>query len=382
MPHADEAYRQGKYPYVAGSLAGSAWGYDSLRREFLPPFLATTAARYARCRSDSFDGTPRQIDAEGRCVKQDPMAGGAGDQARGYRYATFADYNAGVMQRHVEGRTTIENGVRDYDGGYLVADSAYAGGYKRWDSIDRRWLAYDPAAETDRAQGLRDLNMGLPIQRDVPVHTVVVTYSLAGTAGVSQVYPVFSHSGNLIRYIDPTDAAQRASIAADVSGAPFRRYCQDGGCDYTLRVTYAGGGVRHVLLRKGFREWFGALKPVPATAQDPKHANSFRSWAVNLPAPEAIAKIELLDTPQAWKGLPANPVVLVSRSTPLMSAAQAQADSAAGAACTELATIAIPASAAPPLRCGAPAAVPPAYLLRQPRREDLLRSLLPRFWKR
>lgn len=387
LPHADEAYRLGKYPYVAGSLAGSAWGDDSLRREFLPPFLAATAPRYARCRNDSFDNTPRQIDAEGRCVKQDPMASGAGDQARGYRYATFADYNGGVMQRHLEGRTTLDSkGARVYEGGYITPDSAFASGYKRWDSIDRRWLAFDPVAETNSAQGLWDLNMGLPMQRDVPVHTIVLTYSLAGTAEVSQIYPVFSYNGNLIRTIDPTDAAQRASIAVDVNGAPFRRYCQDGGCDYTLRVTYSGGGVRHVLLRKGFRDWFGALNPVPATATNPTHANSFRVWAVNVPAQEAISKIELLDTPQAWKGLPANPTVLVTSSAPLMSAARAQtdgADAGAGTAggCSELATIAIPASAAPPLRCRSVA--PPDYLLpRQPRREDVLRSMLPRYWKR
>ena len=35
LPHQGDAYQAGKYPYVGGSLAGSAWGYDPDHHEFL-----------------------------------------------------------------------------------------------------------------------------------------------------------------------------------------------------------------------------------------------------------------------------------------------------------------------------------------------------------
>ncbi|MBT2748080.1 MULTISPECIES: M66 family metalloprotease [unclassified Lysobacter] len=390
LPHHNDAYLAGKYPYVGGSLAGSAWGYDSTRKEFLAPFVPTTATRYNGCAGDTFDGSPRQLDAQGRCVKQDPMASGAGDQASGYRFATFADYSAAMMQRHLEGTTTIDSkGARVYSGGSIVADASFPGGYKRWDGIDRRWVNVTP---TTLSKGLYSFDLSLPEQRDVAVQAIAIAYSHAGTAEVSQIYPPIAFRGNLRRYIDPTDAAQRASI---VPGAgAYSSFCQNNGCDYTVRATYADGSVRHVLLQKGFRKWFGATAAVPAEASDPNNKASFRTWGINVPADKPLARIELLDTPKAWEGFPANPTVLLSREVATVSTLAAQAG-ANDAACVELATVAAPRSAAPEPRCAstprpaalpaAPAAVPPAAVPAAPQRPrigEVMRAWFDGMFKR
>jgi hypothetical protein len=390
LPHQNDAYLAGKYPYVGGSLAGSAWGYDSTRKQFLAPFVPTTATRYDGCAGDTFNGSPRQLDAQGRCVKQDPMASGSGDQASGYRFATFADYSTAMMQRHLEGTTTIDGkGARVYTGGSIVADASFPGGYKRWDGIDRRWVNVAP---TTLSKGLHGFDLGLPEQRDVPVQAIAIAYSYAGTAEVSQIYPPMGFRGNLRRYIDPTDAAQRASI---VPGAgAYSSFCQNNGCDYTLRATYADGSTRHVLLQKGFRAWFGATAAVPAEASNPNSKSSFRTWVVNVPADKPLARIELLDTPKAWEGFPVNPTVLLSRQVPMVSMLAAQAD-ANDAACVELATVAMPRSAAPEPRCAStprpsalpatPAAAPPAHVPAAPQRprvDQVLRAWFDGMFRR
>lgn len=360
LPHQDDGYKGGRYPYLAGSLNGSVWGYDSTRKQFLAPFVPATASRYANCRGDTFAGTPRQLDAQGRCIKQDPMQSGSGDEAAGYRFATFSDYSTAMMQRHFEGVTRVDSqGKRVYDGGSIVADAAFAGGYKRWDSLDRRWVNVERVT-TDK--GLYGLDGGRPLQREVPVHAIVITLSLAGTPGISQIYPVLSHRGNLLRTIDPTDAAQRASIVPNTGTFPW--YCHASGCDYSLRLTYVDGSVRHVLLQGGFRSWWGPMTAPPANATDPNDDASFRTWAINVPGNAMLRKVELLDTPRAWEGLPANPTVLASNEhielgdtphatggVPGKLLAMRERASAAEGECVELATIAAPRSAMPAPRC-------------------------------
>ena len=90
-------------------------------------------------------------------------------------------------------------------------------------------------------------------------------------------------------------------------------YCRNGGCDYTVRVTYANGTIRHVLLQNGFRPFNQARGTPPVSASDPLDSNSFRTWTINVPADFAILRIELLDTPMVWDGMPIVPVVLTSR---------------------------------------------------------------------
>lgn len=337
LPHVGGAYKNGSYPYVGGSLAGSAWGYDSVRRQFLGTFVPTSASRYNGCTSDTFDGTPRQLDSLGRCVKQDPMQSGSGDQAQGFAYATFSDFSTAVMQRHLEGKTGVhsDTGKHTYSGGAVIRDPAYPGGYRRWDTIDRRWVNVAPVTADG---GLYGLDGGLPVQHDLPVYSIFLTISHAGTPGVTQIYPPLAYFGNRVRYIDPTSATQRASIVPNTSAYPW--YCHASGCDYTVRVTYADGSVRHVAIQGGFRPWWGPQTAPGASASNPNSGDSFRQFGVNVPADKPLRKIELLDTPMLWNGLPASPVVLASRQV-----------STATPVCVEPPTVAVPTSAAPPPKC-------------------------------
>jgi hypothetical protein len=343
LPHAGEAYTQARYPYVGGSLAGSAWGYDAIRREFLAPFVPSTASRYAACRTHTFDGTPRQIDAAGRCIKQDPMQSGAGDEARGYRFATLSDFNTAVMQRHLEGIATTEaNGNLRFDGGSIIADAAFAGGYKRWNSQRREWSQVTMAT---RDNGLYGLDSGLPYRPNVPVHSIVITYSRAGTAGATQIYPPLSYTGNLVRAVDPTDSGQRSAIVPNTSTTPW--YCHNGGCDYTVRVTYDDGSTHHAILQRGFRPWFQPTGNPEAATADPVNGASFRTWVINVPGDRALRRIDLLDTPRAWEGIAANPMVLASRTVTATASVSlitpARLDAAAH--CSGLATVVVPRTA-------------------------------------
>lgn len=296
LPHAGEAFDTGRFPYAWGSLNGSAWGWDGTRREFLAPFVPATAARHRTCAADAFDGRPRAVDAQGRCIKQDPMQNGAGDEAATYKFPMFSDYNAAVMQRGMETR-------------YALPDPTFPSGYKRWNRSERRWVNVAPTT-TDGA--LNGFDGGFAVQRNVPVHAIALTISKAGTPGATRIYPPLSFTGALVRTIDPTAATQRAVIRHH--RAPYNgsgeglAYCAGSGCDYTLRVRYKSGAVRNVLLQGAFRNSdfpAGSRHPdAPGDfdphALDPKHPASFRSYVVNVPGDSPIERIELLDTPMAW----------------------------------------------------------------------------------
>ena len=302
LPHAGEAYDASRYPYEWGSLKGSNWGYDLSRREFLAPFLPTTALTYSGCASDSFGGHPRALDSSNRCVKQDPMQSGSDDQASGYRYTAFSDFSTAVMQRFFEGVTSAPSGggAHTYSGGKLVRDTAFPGGYKRWDTIDHAWVNVDDST-TGLAQN--GFNKGLPLQRDVPVYSIVFAISKAGTAGVTRFYPPIRYTGNLLQTVDAFDSAALASITPGGS-APFRWYCINSGCDYTLRVYYAGGTQRHIVIKGGFRAFNNPTGAFPASATNPLDGDSFETFAVNVPGDLAITGLQLLDTPMAWTASP------------------------------------------------------------------------------
>lgn len=309
LPHQGSAYDAGKYPYDWGSLKGSLWGYDVNKKQFLAPFVPNTASRYASCASTTFAGHARAMDHQGRCVKNDPMQSGSGDQASGYRFATFSDYSTAMMQRYLEGVTTLasDGTSHRYSGGKVVPDASFASGHKRWDTLDRQWVGFDTAT-TDG--GIYGLNQNLPIARNVAVHTVVVTLSNAGTAGATTVYPPFSYTGNRLQYIDPNNASDRASITPDTN--TYYWYCRNGGCDYTVRASYANGTVRHILIQGGFRPFNQPRGTPPASATDAVNGNSFRSFTVNFVDDAALSKVELLSTPMAWEGMPSSPTVLAS----------------------------------------------------------------------
>lgn len=306
MPHAADAFADGLYPYAGGSLLGSAWGWDAGRRELLAPFMPPGAEHFADCLTDG----AHQIDREGRCVKQDPMQSGSGDQAPGYKYTMFSDFNAGKIQRYFEGVTTVgDGGVHEYEGGVIFVDASSSTGYARWDGLERRRV--EVTVETVD-NGLYGFDRGLPMLRDVPVHAIVFTLANAGDPAASQIYPPLSFTGNLRRQVDPTVAAEREVIVPDTGEVPW--YCHASGCDTTLRVTYADQSVLHVLVRGGFRPWFDPEGAPEPTTEDPADGDSFRVFGVNVPGEKALAKIELLDTPMGWNGVPDGATVLLSRS--------------------------------------------------------------------
>ena len=89
-------------------------------------------------------------------------------------------------------------------------------------------------------------------------------------------------------------------------------FCKNAGCDYTLKVTFADDSEQFVVLQAGFRGWFNP--DIPAAAANPLDTSSYRVWGVNISAQRGIKNLELLETPEVWKGLPAVPRVLASRT--------------------------------------------------------------------
>lgn len=316
LPHALDAFNNGSYPYVGGSLKGSVWGYDLNRNLFLPVTMSHAC------------NASHQRDDAGRCVKQDPMQSGAGDQTAGDRFTMFSDYNAAVIQQAVEGVASLKNGKHVYSGGRVFEDSASPTGYSRWDSLDARMVPFDTSTQSN---GLYGLDGGLPSQKNLPVATLMMTASIASVAdtdgdgklsyadgvtyspSTTQIYPPVLYTGNLRRTIDPSDAAQRASVVPNTSANAW--YCLSGGCDYTLRVSYADGSTRLVGLQGGFRGWYNA-DSLPADVNNPAKDASYHMWSVNVPASVPLKRVELLETPTYWKGLPAQPKVVASRDLP------------------------------------------------------------------
>lgn len=288
LPHAGDAYTAGTYPYAGGSLTGSVWGYDPNKNQFLDIRVPTTASSYATCASG------HQTDSAGRCIKQDPMQGGAGDQSPGYKFATFSDFNTGKMQAWLQGR--------------ILVDAASPTGYSQWNATTQARVTYTP---TTSSNGLYGINQNLPTQTNVPVYAIAITFSRAGTAGVSQIYPPLPFTGNLIQTFDPASAADRAAIVPNTG--TYAWYCHASGCDYTVRVTYADGSQITRVLQGGFRPWFAPTGTPATSTTDPTSGDSFKLWTVNVPGDKTITKVELLDTPMVWNGLPATPTVLLSR---------------------------------------------------------------------
>jgi hypothetical protein len=302
LSHANGAYEDNKYPYIGGSLLGSAWGYNQDSKTFMSPLLPTTAPNYRECAT-------RQKDASGKCYRQDPMQSGAGDQIPGQSFAMHGDANIARLQRWFEGVTTVDAaGKRSYKDGRIFEDNASPTGYSRWDSISLKREAFTPATEQG---GLYGINGGLPISRNVPVYTISIEYSQAGTAGASMIYAPLQYTGNLLRTFDPSNPADRGEI--QINTGKYYWYCVGSGCDYSVQVTYADGSKIMRVLQDGFRSWFKPTEAVNPESLNPLMRASQRHWAINVPGDKAISKIELLETPMVWNGLPANPKVLLSR---------------------------------------------------------------------
>jgi hypothetical protein len=303
LSHAGEAFTAGRFPYAGGSTSGSVWGYLQNRRTFLNLLVDSSAQNAATCAQRN------QVNAAGRCYKQDPMQGGAEDRTAGFTYGTFSDYSIARIQEWFEGRTGNDGGGRSIvSTGRIVPDTRFASGYARWDNATARYIEFVP---TLTQGGVYGINSNLPTARNVPVYTIMLSLSNTRSAGASILYAPVRHTGNLIRTFDPASATDLADFTPDTGR--YNNYCKNSGCDYTLRITYANGSVIHRTLQGGFRGWLAPTAPVQASANNPLDSDSFRTWAINVPGDQTISRVELLDTPTVWRGLPSNPTVILSR---------------------------------------------------------------------
>ncbi|KAH6572369.1 hypothetical protein BASA62_003414 [Batrachochytrium salamandrivorans] len=127
------------------------------------------------------------------------------------------------------------------------------------------------------------------------------------TAAVRKFYPLNNaYTGNLMRYIDPTN-----STALDELKKKAVWYCRVSGCDYTFKMTYTDGSVIYQLHQGGFRKWFKVI--FDDGANDPLDGGSFRSFYHELPrGQEGQQGRDAGHSMVLTNGFPASPAVLMS----------------------------------------------------------------------
>ncbi|GAM24039.1 hypothetical protein SAMD00019534_072140, partial [Acytostelium subglobosum LB1] len=289
LPHAGEAYPEG-YPYVNGSLLGSQPGFDFLSNNFMSIYAPTNSSYYSTCKKSAV------ID-DGKCVRQDPMQGGAGYQVRGKPFTMFADYNIGRMQI--------------WQGTNIVYDEANDK-YLFWNNIE---LRYDEYIITNNSKNSMD--SGFPYIRNRPMYTIMMHLITADTSpctDCSIIYPVFKRIGNLRRWIDPRDQSQLDLIVPNRGTFPW--WCHGSGCDYTMRVTYADGSMWVKLLQTGLRKSNTPMSPdIYESYTNPTSGYSTKFIVENCPGDKVLKKVELLWTPYGYNTtMPANPKVIMSQA--------------------------------------------------------------------
>ncbi|GAM27449.1 hypothetical protein SAMD00019534_106250 [Acytostelium subglobosum LB1] len=306
LPHAGEAYTDGSYPYAKGSVDGSAWGFNFNTNEFLGLYIPSNSTEYEACKEED------RVIYNGRCIKQDPMQGGAGCQSIGYPYTMYADYSAGRIQSLYEGSTTVVKGAHVISGirTYLPDTKSFV----QWDSIDQKVV---PLKIINESYGIYGMDMGAPSVRNVPVYTIMIQYINAPTSsctGCSVIYPPSPKwTGNLVRHIDPTDATQLAEL--NIDSGNLRWFCAGSGCDYTMRVTYNDGSKYTKLFQKGVRAFYDMAGAAEPQYTDPKKSASTYLFVENVPGNKPITLVELLWTPMGYASpTPSNAQVLISRS--------------------------------------------------------------------
>jgi hypothetical protein len=232
--------------------AGPAWAFDLPSLSFIPPTAQT----------NNVGGNPAGT------YKVDPMqGGGTGYQEPGYLMNHFSDYSMNQMRNYLEGHVLVWNDT--------------LGSYASW---NQSAAAYVSAVSNNGVQ--------YPIERDVPVITIMASVSGA-SPNVNMVYPpIGPYTAGLIRLFDPTVAADRS--AAQSIFAPAN------GCDVSLRIIQ-GGVQKNYLLAASWEP-----------SADPLSGGSLITEAVNLPASDGeVTLAELLLTPNAEvNGLPINPQIL------------------------------------------------------------------------
>lgn len=272
------------YPYIGGSIKGSAWSYNSYHKSFRSTLIPPTAPVFMSCRQIG----NYQKNEEGRCYRQDPMDNADGGSAPSNRFPIFSDYNAARMQTWAQNRKKL--------------DSTSPTKFSRWDIVTKTWIPHTPNTEQ---YGAWSINENLPVIFNEPVARINLTYSYAGTADASRFYPTLYSIENSIKIFDPLDRDSMDSIypskRPDGTTPKYMWYCHSGGCDYSVRVTFSDGSVVYRLLKGGFRK-NSYPEEFHEEATDPLSSRSFKLWSTHVPraADAVVTKLELLETPKAW----------------------------------------------------------------------------------
>jgi len=238
LPH---WFRNKRYPYHSsmygqtpgeprGPNAGPTWGYDLNRRAFLPAYTKTD---------------------KGYQWTRDPMAGGGRFPGPAYIYRHFSDFSVHRMQAFLENR--------------LVCWNEQIGQYARW---NHETNAYDRIVEND--------GMQLPIERDVPVISVLVTANMVVPDANIIYKPIGPYPAGLIHRFDANSSGDRAKA---------RQFGYDKkGYNVCLRVTQGGKQTTYILDLK--------------LSEDDDPLKTFNVGAINLPARDGeVTRAELLYTP-------------------------------------------------------------------------------------
>ncbi|CAM8670264.1 Peptidase M66 [Comamonadaceae bacterium] len=280
-----------KYIYPSGSLKGSAWGFDQSKGYFRSPFTAPTSW-YASCSAPNKQergGQRFETDGKGRCFRFDPMHSADEQKDPSATFPLFSDFNSGRILKWGLSRASLNAA-----GDIMMPDSE---GVRS---------VYVPRSKSAGADGLYG---GYPTIINKALDFVFITHSLAGTSGATQFYKPVRHMGNSIEHIDPMDSEMLKKITPypiDGKWMEWDRYCKGSGCDFTVKATYKGGQSVHRVLRHSARKW---QEPEiwKDAYQSPLSAESFLTWAVNIPVPvngAKLEKLELLKTPSVWRMTP------------------------------------------------------------------------------
>ena len=296
LPHANDAYKRGEYPYPNGGLGGSGWGYDSNVGKFLDPF-------YKDCNES--DEQPREDQKPNRCYKQDPMQGGHGNRDDGTYYGLFSDFQNARIQRYFEGTDATDG----------RAFKSPDGGYSRW----------NPATESFVDVQLRSTEVPRVFDKDLTA--VIFTISCAelkcdalgaldtSSLEATQVYPPMQYKGDSREFVDVDNLYmldRYHHVKAWKDNRDEQTYCRGSGCDFVAQFTFSNGEVSRVIVPAGFRTWHKPTEPVEASRVDPVNHRSFTTVGVTARG-QHPTRIDLMYAPFAWEGIHARvPQVLSS----------------------------------------------------------------------
>ena len=291
IPHVGE---QGlKYPYPAGSLKGSAWGYDAVKKQFLSPFIPDNASGFANC------ADRRQLSNEGKCFKNDPMWKGAGDQNPNDQFTMFSDFDAAKIQTYFEG-----GGEGYYSNGRIIRDNNSSTGYAKWDNTSISYKPYIPITKDklpEISASTRELDT-IVVTFNFPEvyesgHADNTSFKVEPNGGfeTTQIYPPYRYLGIPGQAISADDTQALTEMQLQQS------LCYWHGCDFVIRFTYSDGTKRNVLPNGlGFRDY--ANGDYLTAAKDTTSYRSYQVWGVSVPTEgKNLSNIQIVYSPKLWE---------------------------------------------------------------------------------